>query len=97
MGVLKLHTRAELEALIGGGRAVLQELLFGGTPPVGPWLSRVEQLLDDALDERDFTEIWTCRDNLRKIKADHLVLDASFRMLSVLEGIESSYKFERSN
>ncbi len=50
MGVLKLHTRAELEALIGGGRAVLQELLFGGTPPVGPWLSRVEQLLDDALD-----------------------------------------------
>jgi hypothetical protein len=95
--MLKLHSRAEVGEMIGGGRAVVQQLLFGEQPRVGPWLSRVEQLLDDELEEREFSEIWTCRDNLRGTKAEHIVLDSSFRMLSVLETIEQGYEFERNN
>ena len=86
--------RADLETAIEDGRIVVRELLSTGRFNVEPWVAEVEPLLTDDIAETDRRELWAIRAALAEHCAPHVVLDASFRLLSVLEDIGSKYEFE---
>jgi len=85
-------SRSELETMIADGRVVVAELLRTGRFNVDPWLAEVEPLLADALDLADRRELNSAWSTIVKQKAAHIVLDASFRILSLLENIETRYE-----
>ena len=94
MGTLYEISREELAAIIADGRTVVAELLQTGLFNVDAWLAEVEPLLFDQLDPPDREELDVCRAHLEGQKVAHLVLDTTFRLLSVLETIETTYEFK---
>jgi hypothetical protein len=96
MGTLKRHSRADLARMIFTTRGVVQQLLFGGEVNVLSVVAGVAPLLDDSLDELEASELRACRENLTSPVPEHVVLDSSFRMLSLLESIQTRYGFERN-
>jgi len=93
-GTLYDISREELEAIIADGRIVIAELLKSGTFNIDPWLAEVEPLIFDRLELEHREELDVCRAHLEGQKAAHLVLDTTFRLLSVLETIETTYEFK---
>lgn len=94
MGSLTETNRAALESMIADGRIVVAELLRTGRFNVDPWLAEVEPLLGDSLDLDDRRELNSAWATIVRQKAAHVVLDASFRILSLLENIESRYEIK---
>ncbi|MFI5289197.1 MAG: hypothetical protein ACHQ17_06095 [Polyangia bacterium] len=95
MATLKRHSRNDLSTLVGSTRANVTAML-GGQAAGGVWSPAVERLLTDSLDEGERHELKACRESLNRQAPDHEVIDASLRMLSVLEEIETRYRFERN-
>ena len=96
MATLRRHSRADLAAMIYTTRDVVQQLLFGGEVNVLSVVKEVAPLLDDSLEDREALELRACRENLTSPVPEHVVLDSSFRMLSLLESIQTQYGFERN-
>jgi hypothetical protein len=94
MGSLTDTSREALESMIADGRVVVGELLRTGRFNVDPWLAEVEPLLSDSLDLQDRRELNSAWATIVKQRAAHIVLDASFRILSLLETIESRYEIK---
>jgi hypothetical protein len=92
MSALNGTSRAELEAMIADGREVVGELLRTGRIDVRPWLAEVEPLLSDSLELDDRRELNSAWATIARQRQAHVVLDASFRILSLLENIESRYQ-----